>query len=208
MLATLARLLTVFLLISITSCAGTTPPSRFYLLTPLADSGLTGTKADFPRDIAIGIGPVSFPEYLNRPQIVSRADDNELHLAEFHRWAESLSQNFTRVLAENLATLLGIDHIAVYPWKHSDVLNYRIKLDVVRLEGSPGGETFLKARWSILNGNGKKMFIVKTSQLHEATDGRGHDALVAAESRLLESLSREIAMSRNEIHQGNSSQQR
>ncbi len=93
------------LLITLGGCAGT-PNSRFYLLEPL--TGAPGPEGTVPLDraISIGLGPVTLPEYLDRPQIVTRTDRNTVLLAEFDRWAEPLSGNVSRTLAENLTYLL------------------------------------------------------------------------------------------------------
>jgi len=52
-----------------------------------------------------GVGPVTLPPYLDRSQIVMSDRANELNLAEFDQWAESLQTNFTRVLGENLVAV-------------------------------------------------------------------------------------------------------
>ncbi|MEA2084310.1 MAG: PqiC family protein [Thermodesulfobacteriota bacterium] len=184
----------VFFLMTIVGCTGTSQPSKFYLLTSLADSGSGTEKARIAENIAIGVGPVKLPEYLERPQIITRTSENELHLAEFDRWAGSLSEDVSRVLAENIATLLGIDRIVIYPWRRSSLIDYQIEVNVLRLEGSLGGDVFLKTRWAIFSDNGKKIHIVKTSQIRESTSDRTYTALVAGESRALERLSSEISV--------------
>ena len=57
----------------------------------------------------IGVGPITVPKYLDRPQIVTRSGRNQLALGEFDRWAEPLQDNVLRVLAENLAFLIPTD---------------------------------------------------------------------------------------------------
>ena len=52
---------------------GTERLPRLYLLSAMAS--VTETAAGIEgRDLAIGIGPLAFPEYLNRPQIVTRVN--------------------------------------------------------------------------------------------------------------------------------------
>jgi uncharacterized lipoprotein YmbA len=97
----------------ITVGCGTTDPARFYTLSPLA---IPGTEAEAAgQGVAIGVGPIKLPEHLDRPQIVTRTSRNELKLAEFDRWAGSLADDFSRVLAENLSILLSTDRVSVYP---------------------------------------------------------------------------------------------
>ena len=61
----------------------------------------------------VAVGPVAIPDYLDRPQILTRSGPSELQLAEFERWAGSLEKDVSRVLAENLSTLLEKDHVIV-----------------------------------------------------------------------------------------------
>ena len=59
-------------------CA-TSPPSRFYLLTPIAQEGSASGASTTDQRIAIGVGPVDLPDYLNRPQIVTRESSKLVH---------------------------------------------------------------------------------------------------------------------------------
>src|SRR6266540_6222252 len=95
-------------LIGLGACAST--PSRFYILNTLPVSEMTPATAA-ERGPVIGVGPITLPKYLDRPQIVTRASRNQLTLGEFDRWAESLQENFSSVLVENLALLIPTDHI-------------------------------------------------------------------------------------------------
>ena len=49
-------------------CAGNAP-SRYYVLSPLTgESKVTSEESC----VSVGIGPIKLPEYVNRPQIVTR----------------------------------------------------------------------------------------------------------------------------------------
>src|SRR5919109_1073251 len=91
-------------------------PSRFYLLSapPSAEPVPLGTSGG--QGATIGVGPVTLPRYLDRPQIVTQTSPYELKLAEFDRWAEALDINFSRVLAENLSLLLPTARVVLAPW--------------------------------------------------------------------------------------------
>jgi uncharacterized protein len=173
-------------------CA-TSPPSRFYLLHSLGSSGAgPGREATDP-GLAIGIGPVNLPDYLDRPQIVTRSNGNELRLDEFNRWAEPLGQNLSRVLAENLATLLGTDRVAVYPWPKATPIDFRVMMDVIRLDAALGGGATLSARWTVYAGDAQQVLMVHKSDIGQPADAATFEALVAAQSRAVAVLSREIA---------------
>jgi uncharacterized lipoprotein YmbA len=170
-----------------------TEPSRFYTLSPLATSGTeTGVEAA-GEGIAIGVGPIKIPEHLDRPQIVTRTSRNELNLAEFDRWAGSLVDEFSRVLAENLSILLSTDRVSIYPWRKSVPIEYQVVVDVTRFDGELGGNARLIARWTVFGGRDKKVHAMQSSRISEPSGGGGYEAMVAAQSRALANLSREIA---------------
>ena len=41
-------------------------------------------------DLTVGVGPVTLPPYLDRPQLVTRAGSNRAVLADFDSWVEPL----------------------------------------------------------------------------------------------------------------------
>ena len=173
-------------------CASTAP-SRFYVLNPIPSSG-TGeqVKANEPC-VSLGVGPIELPEYLDRPQVVTRLSQNEIHLAEFDQWAEPLHHNFSRVLAENLSILLCVDNVAIFPWKRDIPIDYQVSVEVTRFDGLQGGDVLLKARWTLLGQNGRKVLLKRQSSFREPVSARDYESLVSAQSRVLEQFSREIA---------------
>lgn len=139
-------------LFSLLSCmlalagCGTTPVSRYYMLTPQDTPTATRTLADDPH---IGVGPVSFPKYLDRPQIITRTKSAEIYMAETERWAEPLQENFTRVLAENLSRLLGTAHISIEPSRSRGEINFRVTADVLQFDADDSGYVILIAYWNV-----------------------------------------------------------
>ena len=74
-------LLSVVLLV-LSSCAKT-PPTRFYVLPALTGTETAALSSVVKPDLTIGVGPVTLPPYLDRPQIVTRASRAKLELGEF-----------------------------------------------------------------------------------------------------------------------------
>lgn len=184
-----AFLLTVFLLAGCSS----TPPVRFYNLHSLAGGQQENPAVILSEDTAIGVGPVDFPEFLDRPQIVTRKSQNQVDISEFHRWAGSFTGNFTRVLAKNISTLLPSNRVAVYPWADTFSPTYQVKLDVEQFDGRLGEKVFLRINWSVLELEGQNELVVRKSLIEEPVAENNYEALVAAKSNALATLSREIA---------------
>jgi uncharacterized lipoprotein YmbA len=184
------------LLVLVGGCLGSSPPSRFYLLSPLDSPELPASAGS---GLALGIGPVALPEYLNRAQIVTRTGEHQLELAEFDRWAEPLSRNFIRVLVLNLSTLLSTDRVALHPWNRSTPIDYQVTVDVGRFEAGSEGTASLLVRWSIVGGPERKILRVRQSTFSEPIGSEGYEATVASMSRLVGALSREIAETIREV---------
>jgi uncharacterized lipoprotein YmbA len=180
-------------LLAVLSGCASSSPSRFYLLSSL---DITNPEIKPPADercFSIGIGPIRIPDYLDRPQIVTRGAAGEIALAEFDRWGEPVKYNLIRVLAKNLSILLCTNTIVFFPWKGGIPIDYRIEMEVLRLDGSLGGNVSLEAWWMIFSGDGKRMLLAKKSNFTEAVGGQDYKSLVATQGRALGHLSRDIA---------------
>ena len=94
---TLAGTVVIVCFILLGGCLGkgTQKDTRFYLLDTI--SGISsGEHASMEGEgIMLAIGPVRVREYLNRPQIVTRTQDNKIIVHDFHSWGEPLNSNFT-----------------------------------------------------------------------------------------------------------------
>jgi hypothetical protein len=141
----------------------------------------------------LGIGPVKFPGYLDRQEIVVRSTQNRLEVSETDRWAEPLQENFSRVLSENLALLLNTDLIIVYPWSPANRPRYYVEIEVLRFEANRERDGQLFARWSVLDGADKKVAVVKESRVIRNAQEKSTDGSMAALSEAVGDLSREIA---------------
>ncbi|MBI4881226.1 MAG: membrane integrity-associated transporter subunit PqiC [Planctomycetes bacterium] len=175
-------------------CASTPAPS-LYRLESLAEARPEGAGPG----PALGIGPVTLPAYLDRPEIVTSGGGLRLLSADSERWAESLAENATCVLAENLSLLLGTDRVTRYPWKRGSDVDYQVVVDVVRFHGELGGACVLTARSSIRDSAGALLAPPRRSTFSEQAAGPSHADMVAAMNRALEALCREIAASVAEL---------
>ena len=184
-------LLSIALLLN--SC-GTTPPSKFYTLESMSGSETTQTATERQNNLHIGIGPVQFAEYLQRSQIVTRTNDAEVKLAETHRWAEPLHNNFSRILAENLSILLGTDKISLQPSRNWSDIDHQVVVNVWQFDTSKEGEVTLVANWSIRGKGGSELLTMKKSSFSVTLENTtSYTDIVRALSKTVEMLSREIA---------------
>jgi uncharacterized lipoprotein YmbA len=183
------------------------PPTRFYVLSAAADEAATQPGGG----VAIGVGPVVLPQYLSRPQIVTRTGANQLTVAEFDQWGGDLDDNVTRVLSANLANLLGTERVSLYPWKDEAPIDYQVTIDVIGFEQTSDGGSMLAVYWSVIEPSSGTVRLMRRSSYrdaggaipvaeapsdetkHSTREARPYDAVVAAMSRNLGVLSRDIA---------------
>jgi uncharacterized protein len=183
-------LLLAVLLVGLTRCTSSADPTRFYVLGPVDAPAKPRPSAD-ARDLRVGIRGVELPRYLERSQIVTRASANRLELAEYHQWGAPLRLAIPTILAENVARLLPSEQVQVFPWGRSFTPDAQVLVEITRLEGALNADSVLAARWRIVGRSGTEAR-AGTSQLTESS-GKDYESLVAAQSRLLGALSRDIA---------------
>lgn len=189
----LLRHTVIFMLLAAIFLWGCASPSpHFYTLSPTQDQVIT-RGASTGQKTVIGLGPVKMAEYLDSSKIVTRPGDNQVIKAEFDRWAGPLRNNFMNVLAENLGSLLPTAQIELFPWRAPEPVDYQVILDVSRYDGRLGDAARLDSRWSIFKGQESKLIKAHRSSITEPVTGPDYGDLVAAQSRALGQLSREIA---------------
>ena len=174
-------------------CATTSPSVDFYTLSPDVVPGAREAPLATCRDVVIGIGPVSWPSYLNRPQIITRLSANRISFNEFHRWAGPLEEEFGRVLIDDLSKRLQTDDIVKYPGKFAYEPRHRVPIKVVQFDGRPGDAVTLKAIWSVVEPGSGKETALHSANLRVPTAGEGYEAMAAAASEAVAELSRQIA---------------
>ncbi len=173
-------------------CTRSVRTEQFYTLSAMD----CPARAEVPagrRHGVIGIGPVKLPDAIDRPQIVTRTSPNRLNISEYHRWAGALDGEIARVLAENLACLLGTDAVVCFPQQTYDAPTLRVELEVRRLDGRPGQEAVLDVAWTIVARSPATVLHRQQSHLREAVSQGDYESLVAAQSRLIAALSRKVA---------------
>jgi hypothetical protein len=163
------------------------PTARFYTLAS------TVTAADAPptAHATVMVGPISIPATVDRPQFVVQAAPNRVEFDEFHRWAAPLSDGIARAVAGNLAVLLGTPEVAAAPIANFNPA-YRVTINVQRFDSIPGDAVELEAVWTVRQTASGDTRSGRTAS-REAAHGTEFDALAAAHSHALATLSGDIA---------------
>jgi uncharacterized lipoprotein YmbA len=165
---------------------GSSAPARFYTL----DSTAIPNGAPMA-STAVMIGSVSVPAAVDQPQFVVELASNRVEVDEFNRWAAPLSDSIAHAVAGDLAVLLGTPDVAAAPFANFDPA-YTVTIEVQRFASIPGEAAVVEAVWTVHKNVGGKTRSGR-SVAREAVQGDSRDALAAAHSRALASISGDIA---------------
>jgi uncharacterized protein len=175
-------------------CRSAVPPTAFYTLSSIRGTAVQIQQTSELQDMVIGVGPAQFPDYLDRPQIVTRSGSNRLTLSEFNRWGGKLDQDFLNIFAENISILLSTNRVVIFPWKGQMNPNYRVALDIHQFEGQNGDSVLLNVTWTIRgkDESPQPLHVARTI-INQPVDGQGYESLISAYSQAVAELSGEVA---------------
>ena len=181
----------IFILLAtllLTSCGltGTSPEPRFYTLESQAPPPAPASATAY----TVVVGPITIPDIVDRPQIVTRSAENRVEIHEQARWAAPLKSEIARVVADHLARALVGARVVTAEQRASGAPDYRVVIDVQRFDSSDEGST-VQASWSVRTKENPAAVSGRSVATESA--GIGHEALVAAHSRALGKIAAEIA---------------
>ncbi len=175
--------------VAILAAGCSTPPTHFYTLSRNATPAATSAPLS---GVSVMVGPISIPAIVDLPQIVVSTGPNQVSLDEFNRWASPLQSNISRVVAENLATLLGTPRVSQFQQSLNADADYRVAIEVQSFDSALGSAATLNAVWIVRRTKDGKAQTGRTT-VSEPTASASYDALAAAHSRALARMSQEIA---------------
>lgn len=184
----LRSLLILSLLLQV-ACLGTTPPSQFYLLEPLAETDATKASAN-PAKITLALTPVRIPKYLERSQIVTAAGKNTYQIDELHRWAESLDDNMTRVMLQDLTVLVSAD-VVMSTTSRAKQAELRLSVTVLEFHVDRQNKAILSAQWQISKG---KDVVLSQKSAYQVPASNDVQLKIEALNQCLNLLNRDIAV--------------
>jgi uncharacterized protein len=161
--------------------------TRFYTLE-LPVPSVSGDS-----QLALGLGPIVIPGYLDQPQLVTRLDDERIGFSSGDRWAGSFRTQLERALALRLMSALGTDDISVFPWWHGHRIDLSVQLNVLAFEADSTGVARLDALWKVRGGQTQEIVRAGRVSLREPIGSGGTPAAVEALGRALDQLADAIA---------------
>ncbi len=182
----------IMMLCVLTGCASSVSSTKFYLLSALPATDKPAAESD----TAVEINILPLPQYLDRPQIVFRSNENRIALAEFDQWGGNLGKNIARTMSQNLTMLLHSPYVTTAPQRLARQPQFRVDVEVLQFERDAQQRVVLDLRWSITDERVSPPRMTTVNKLvrsHAVVEHGGFDATVAAMSGLLGDVTRDIA---------------
>ena len=181
----------VALSLAVAGCASG-PPTNFYTLSSVA-APAGPVRSGQTRAAVVAIGPVTLPDYVDRPQIVTRQSPYAVKLAAYDQWAGPLTDMVPRVLVENVAAARPEDRVVGFPNVSCTAFDYRVAVDITRFDADQSGTATLVARWQIYDRAARRAVVVTDETFVRPAADPSYEAIVAAMSGTLADLSGRLA---------------
>jgi uncharacterized lipoprotein YmbA len=163
-------------------------PTRYFVLTS-ENGGASGA----PAQLVLGLDRIDLPEYLTRLELATRSASNQLTFAEYNRWGEAVKDGFARTLRSDLEAQLGASHIVTPPFDAANRPALTVDVEVRRFERVLPDGAVLEATWTLRDGKTGAALVAKEARVRQPVERDDAGATVAALSKTLVSLAREIA---------------
>ncbi len=181
----------LILMMGLVGC-GSSPASRYYSLSGPVAVPSPDQKEKSNENTLLSVGPVCIPDYLDRPQIVTRNSRNELVVAQFDLWGGTLASETNRLLVDNLNVFLKPRHITAVLWRTQVAANYKIPVTVSAFE-AVGDKVVLKAQWGLVARDGRPVDALHELVVEQPVKGNQYEAVAGAMSDALVQLAGKMA---------------
>jgi uncharacterized protein len=161
---------------------------RFYTLPEAPAAGAEGRPLP-----SLGLGPVTLPAYLDRPELATRASPERIAYSGEDRWASPLADQVWRALAEDLRTRVPVGAVVPWPWPREQAPPLGVAVEFRAFEPGPDGAAVLEARWTLSPGAGGPPLASGSLRVREEPATRDAEGAVGALGRALGALSRDVA---------------
>jgi uncharacterized protein len=191
-----------FILLCISGLLGAcaSAPTNFYTLEAQSRPPVVISNSNAKKPL-IGIGPLSMPALLDRKGIVTRGENNSVQIAEFDQWAAPLQNNVIAVLSKNVATLQPDAIVRAYPWSVYGNVDYRVIIDITRLDTQLGKSATLEASWAIMEEKNHTIISNGQTKLQQPLNDASYNNAAQGLSKLLSELSRQLSSALVQVQQ-------
>lgn len=164
-------------------------PVHYYSLQSTASTEVVNHVVD-AHEQSVGVGPITLPRLLNRPQIVHRVSSSELIFEEDHQWGGRLQEEMSQLLTQTLQQAHPQQLVYAYPAENRVMPAYQWSVDVQQLDGVLGGVVQLHATCRLYAKHRKQMVFDRQVVLSQKMASSDMAAYVLAQHDLLMQLAK------------------
>ncbi len=188
------QILLACLTLSLLSCASY-QQTTYYLLTTIEPESVTPTLEIKSNStlMRVLVKNIKFPDYLNRPQMVLREGNYKLELSEYHRWAEPLKDDFTRVFIKNLNARVIPNIASDFAGLEGVKPSHQLSIEVLRMDVNTNNQAILKTRWSLSTEKNNGLIKNKKGEFSIPINNKSHESAVEAQSKAIALFADQIA---------------
>lgn len=172
-----------------TGCLGRSPSVRQFML----GTNSSPESLDAAPELAVLIGPVRLPTYLQRTQIARRLGGGEIEFDEFNRWLGGFEENLTTALARDVRERLGSDRVVAYPSRAPFPIDYSVRIHVDEWIVDESDVLRVSLRWAITASGPGAVPELAGYQRDFPLDGSSVEALVKAHDAAVFEIAQRLA---------------
>jgi uncharacterized lipoprotein YmbA len=189
-----SRAAALLLAVAAAGC-GSSPPARFFALSPSPSRATADAPTDPPPAPlhTIRLRRPSIPGYLDRPEIVRSVIGYRVGVGSNERWGGPLDEMIGRVLAQDIEHRLPGSSVFTEDGAITAEADATVEVNVQRFEVGDGGDLILVVAVAVERGGEHEAAATRSLQLDARPDGSTTSGMVAAMSRLLGQLANAIA---------------
>ena len=150
----------------------------------------------------VAVGPIDVPGYIERASTIMETTVNMANVSSIDQRVYVLKREIPRVITENLRVLFAPAGIAVVPYTHGSVSDYRVAIDLTVFDIAGSGLIETKARWALYSKRVSAPVLVRDISFNTPVERRDDAGVNAAMSEALANLSRSIAQGARPVLEG------
>ncbi|WP_083607949.1 PqiC family protein [Teredinibacter haidensis] len=177
----------------LTGCVSSGKQTQYYSLFPVKFDAGAATYALSSEDFSLGVGPVSLPEFMDNPSIVSLTYTQQIRISRHHAWAGDLKASVIRVISSNLSQRLNHEKIQSFPWDTRIRPKYQLRINLEDFSGIPGGDVNLVASWVLMDTQKNREVMVGRERINLSSVNDSVDSYVEALNLLINKFTAVLA---------------
>jgi uncharacterized protein len=170
------------------AACGTSPPTHFFTLTPVARAGPSTASPAFP----VQVNAVHVPAVLDRNEMVRETGSNTLSISDQDRWGAPFGEMARNALAQDLANRLPQGSV-IFPQAPAPENAAHLVVTIAKFGEDAEGNVRLVGSWALMRGNPPTTIMQHDVNLTGKAAGNDPASQAAGMSDLLAKLADQIS---------------